>query len=587
MSFRILQGWAVFLGLLVLLGGGVIKASIGKIEIGSIDPFGIGFCLLLALIYTVNRKAFDRFVSNCTRILTQVQNLKHPKRNLLLLVAFVFFLVFIGQLCRHLSFDTHLFDMGMVNQALFYPFSDHKLLQSDLSPYRSYLVDHFAPTLLLLTPLTGLFHSNILVFALKALLLGSGTLLLIRKGPLKDRPELYLIAGFILLSQRSLRNEWDFREDSLGFLFLCGALISLYSRHIAAYFVCLVGYMLSKEHLAVVGLGIVAPILLSKNLPYKRSERLQLAAFSAALLGSWALIVFSWITPALQSGLVNPNNITQRFPEYGNSPKEIILTLLSTPTALLTLVKEKFLTKVALKYLVLFLAPYLYFGRLAWPWILAASIGIAANMGSNYFIQRTMTFHYDLAFLPFVMMAVLEGIAVGMEHKATSPGREKILLAGILLALTFSGRWPMFHIIEYFPTLDQVKDTGYLEQIPCQNVITGNARILSKLNHCPEIRPLDLPEVCSDAAAEFSKPHQDTSQLKEQGRQDASEFVLDLSQDCEKKFSEVLLSRKAELHSKSPDGRYAHLRISAPWKEAQEPSSTSNRWPHNAPSIQK
>lgn len=552
-----------FLSFLLIAGGTVFPTSIGKIEIGSIDPWAWLFALLLFIAYRFKRDAFERFLNISENALSWSFDPMRAKRRAAFLIAAVFGLVFLAHQVRHWNFDTHLYDMGFVNQALFYPYVDGTFLQADLSPKRSYLVDHFSPTLLLLAPLTAWIHSNTLIFALQQVLLGFGTFLLLTRGPLKKAPSLLLAAAFVILANRSLRNGglWDFREDAIAFFFLTCTIVALYSRKLLFYFLCLGGFVLSKEHLGIVALGILAPILFDRNLPYSKKERIQLSGVTGLFLITWTVAVFGFITPGLQKGIIEVNNITMRFPQFGNSPKAIILHVLTSPPTWWFLVKTKLLTPLAWKYVLLMLLPYLFFARHSWSWIAAAGLGLASNMASDSSLQRGLNFHYDLAFLPFLMT----GVIVGMKSRFSEEGglnrkQFRLLLLGLFLALSFSGRWPAFHIWRNFPSVASIQDNLFLESLACPGTIAANERMVARLLHCPEIRSFELPPQCDQPLIELARLKGDTSRVAGQSVNNATEFVLDRTRPCEAAL-ESELKTQGKIAGESPSGRFVHIQL--------------------------
>lgn len=555
-----LRLYSLFLATLVVFGGGILKTKIGRIEVGSLEPFMLLFAIALFLTSRLSPKTWTAFQKDAQNFLKTIQEEVKAPRRLLLWVSFVFTGVFLAHVGRHYSYDTHLFDMGFTNQAVLYPFSDGKLLQADLSIKRSYLTDHFAPTLLLLSPLTYWWHSSFLVYALQALLLGAGAYLLVRFGPVKKSQKLWLIAGMIILCARTIRNGgfWDFREDALGYFFLCLTLITLHQRRLIAFFVSLSLFVLSKEHLGIVGLGILLPILLDTELPYTRRERAQLAGSVLVFLLGWSVFVFGYITPHMQSGMLDANNITARFANYGNTPAQIIKFIATHPSAWWEILHKQFFTYESVKYIVLIVAPYLFVAWRAWPWILAAGIGVAANVSAASTIQKSFAFQYDLAFMPFLMWSALSGLKRTVD--STMPSQlPKVLFITLFLAFGFSSRWPMFYTFWRDYKLYEIQDIHFIDTVPCPEgtIITGQPRILGLLTRCPEIRILSLPDTCTDPIAELNKGKTDTSRVPGQTAAQANRFVIDHENSCEVTLQKAILGSGGQLLSTSPSGRWS------------------------------
>ncbi|MEK6580261.1 MAG: DUF2079 domain-containing protein [Bdellovibrionota bacterium] len=543
----------------------MFPTRIGKIEVASIDPFALFFLLLLWASSRWFKQDFERFKKWALPMGEKVFKIKRPNRALVISISLVFGGLFIAHLFSYLNFHAHVFDMGFVNQAVFYPFSDGKLLQADLSPYRSYLVDHFAPTLLLLSPITSVFRSNIVVFALQAFLLGFGVYFLVAQGPLRKFRELFLLAALVLVSNRTLRAGalWDFREDIVGYVFLCLTILALIRGKILYYFIALLGYCLSKEHLGMVALGILAPILLDRSLQYSQAARRRLALATLVFLMLWNVAIFGWITPTLQKGIQDANNITMRYGAYGATPKEIIINVLISPRIWVELVKTKVLAWISIKYFILILIPYLYFARLAWPWLLAAFIGIAANLTSGSELQRSLHFHYDIPFMPFLMAATVIGIKKLAEAEKTQAVRNRKLLFGLLMAISFSGRWPMYSIIEHFPTYEKVSDTFFISSTECAQITAGDERVYPKLTHCPELRLFVLPDRCEEHPIQtlLEINFKDTSRIPGQNVQQARDMIFNKKKLCENSIFAALLKRGAQIVRNSKSGNYVEVAL--------------------------
>jgi hypothetical protein len=93
-----------------------------------------------------------------------------------------------------------------------------------------------------------------------------------------------------------------------------------------------------------------------------------------------------------------------------------------------------------------------------------------------------MGFHYDLMILPFLIYSFLLGIA---EEK-----KSKNVLLALCLALSFSGKWPLHFVIKYWPGLDDIANTQYLENLPQKNITAANLTVLAHLNRLENFRIL-------------------------------------------------------------------------------------------------
>ncbi len=565
MMHLFLRFYSGFLAALLLFGGTYLRTRLGKIEIGSLEPFFLLFLILLAITRKLFPSDWNRFHQDLCALLNAAKDATRSRRRLIAWLFIIFGAAFLAHVARHYSYDTHLFDMGFLHQAVFYPFSDGTILQADLSPKRSYLVDHFSPALLLLAPVSSWLHSHIVIYLLQCVILALGTYFLISSGPIKANRSLWFIAGILVLANRSLRNGaiWDFREDVLAFSFLCGALVFLSEKRWLLYLLSLSAYLLSKEHLGMVALGLIVPILLDRDLGFSRTERRRLALTTAALVLIWTACLFGLITPKLHEGLTDASNISLRLPRYGTTPGTIILHLLTHPLALAELILDKVTNFPAIKYIVLLLAPGLFFSWRAWPWLFAAAFGISMNLIFGNRFQISMNYHYDLAFLPFLLWAAL----LGLRKASTLQVRGvPALIVGIALAIGFSGRWPMFHVFSNFPSSQAIADIRYIEKLPCtpSESLAASPLVLGLASHCPEIRSLGFPEKCDDPWRLFQSMTRDTSRLEGQSALNARLILLDRNQPCQSHFEKALLSRNALTRSESPSKRWVLVERSLP-----------------------
>jgi hypothetical protein len=244
---------------MALTGGAVLTLPHAKIEASSLDPWVAALAVLFFLRARVTSGDPGAVFRRLLKMLERFQEPVGAKR-----VAFRFFLavialLFVAHALKHSSFGTDVHDLTFVHQSIFEPFTSGRFLKCDVCVGGSYLGEHLSFTLLLVSPVTALFKSDVLVFLIEAILIFLGVWWLLRFGPLRPKPSLLAVAMLIVLSNRALRNSivWDFKEDHMAFFFLCIAVIGLFRKNIWLYLSALALAFLSKENIAFVGLFLV------------------------------------------------------------------------------------------------------------------------------------------------------------------------------------------------------------------------------------------------------------------------------------------------------------------------------------------
>jgi hypothetical protein len=114
--------------------------------------------------------------------------------------------------------------------------------------------------------------------------------------------------------------------------------------------------------------------------------------------------------------------------------------------------------------------------------------------------QRSLSFHYDLIFLPFLFV----GTGFGIQSINKWYDRKIIFILGV--ALLFSGRWPGYRIWEEFPSQEKISDFSFLAKIHCNKdkIIAGSGRTLAHLARCPELARITFE---NDELKMIQNPH--------------------------------------------------------------------------------
>jgi uncharacterized membrane protein len=468
------------------------------------------------------------------------------KKDLSFLFWFLPLSLFVAHLFKHWSFHTHGWDMSFLHQPLFYPFKPH-LLHNDLSINNTFLGEHLSFTFFPLGLFLQYWQNDYVIFVLHTLCLFGGVWALVRFGPTKKSTLPFWVFLLFLFTSKTFRAAFifDFREDSLAFLGLCGLFLSVYFENLFGYFLCLLWTVLSKENYSLICLFLVFPLFFDQKIKKKWA----FVFLTLLVCLSWAFISFKVLIPHFTAGIEKAHPIASRFGDFGANPREILFNLLTKPANWWILLNRYLLTWSRVKYLLYLIIPYIFYSRKHWVWMIPALPGIAMNLFSSSATQVMMSFHYDLMILPFLIYPFLLGIA---EEK-----KSKNVLLALCLALSFSGKWPLHFVIKYWPGLDDIANTQYLENLPQKNITAANLTVLAHLNRLENFRILKTEKADWESFLQSNLEPDPRSKLK---AFEASHFVLDLSLANEKKIYEVLLNQSWKVESSSPDGRFQYLK---------------------------
>ncbi len=543
-----MRGWDAFLkfavlwiGLLLVTGGLILKTRIGKIEFSSLDPWVLGFAVLLGIRLWISDRPtalaswWKKGFAACTR--TEGQS-----RRLLGVFALVFGALALAHLFRHLGFETAIYDHACIHQPLWNAFSN-PLLKCDTCVGGSYLGEHLSFVFFLvalvvkalgflLMPLQG---PNLSVFLLQAFLTGWMLWLLVRKGPLEKKPELWIFAAIILLCFRGVRASvvWDFREDLIAGCGFAIALVSYGKQRWWLYSLGLAIAVLSKENMGLVIAVLGISIALDRS-------RVRVGIATIALGLAATVIAFKFLIPHFSAGAESENNIVRRFPGLGTTTAQVLMGLVTNPGTAAGLFLPKIFSFGAFKYLVLLLGPVLAFGcRSFLGWLPALSL-IAMNLLSDAPTQRSLQFHYELAMTPFLAFAVLEGMA----RTPMSAIRGRLGIVALLLALGTSGRWPGAMLSRYFPTAQDTRASFCLSRVPDLGITMSSVATLPQISHLRSVRHFQWPADAGDRSGKQLWNDQFESLPNTRARFSKEDFskiqaiVLDLEQPLEKKLSD-------------------------------------------------
>jgi uncharacterized membrane protein len=320
------------------------------------------------------------------------------------LVLAYFVLYTILSVLRHVTFHSFGPDLGLFDQ-IFWNTTQGRPWESTMSlaqpmPH-SYFSDHFSPVYLLVLPFYAAFPHPQTLLVIQTLMLALGTVpvyLLARDKFAPGFVRLAWVAAYFLFLPLAFINLFDFHELALAVVPLGFALYFLERRRIRWFVVSLLAAFLVKEELPLVGLGFGAYILMDK-----RDLRLGLGVLAGSALAFFAIVRL--IIPSFGGG--GYVYFTARYAQLGDSPQQILLTVLTNPPKLAATLfqAQKF------KFLLGIFGPVLGLSVLSGFGILLLLPTLATLLLSNYAPQFAFTSHYSAPLIALVLGTAILGLA--------------------------------------------------------------------------------------------------------------------------------------------------------------------------------
>jgi uncharacterized membrane protein len=310
-------------------------------------------------------------------------------------------ILFICSSVRHLLFQSAAFDLGIFDQAVY-------LISQGLPPISSflgfhYLGDHAAWSVYLLALLYRIYPSVYWLLAVQAICLALGvvpTWLLARQAGLTPALSEAIAIAYLLYPLIFNINLFDFHPEVMALPVILAAILAARLGQ-TIWFCAAVLFVLGCK--AVLSLTVAA-----MGIWLLLFEQRRLCGAIALVAGViWFLVTTQWIIP-LFSG--SEAAAVGRYDYLGDAVLDIAQNLFLKPGIVLS----KVFSLDTLEYLALLLSP------LIWglsPKHLAPLIGaippITLNILSNSFAQRNLVHQYSLPILPFLLVAVISGLAAG------------------------------------------------------------------------------------------------------------------------------------------------------------------------------
>src|SRR6202521_5317324 len=345
------------------------------------------------------------------------------------LVLAYFVLYSVLSVLRHVTYHSFGPDLGLFDQ-IFWNTTQGRPWESTMSlaqplPH-SYFSDHFSPAYLLMVPLYAAFPHPQTLLVIQTLMLALGAIpvyLLARDKFTPGFVRLAWVAAYFLFLPLAFINLFDFHELALAIVPLGFALYFLERRRVGWFLVSLLAAFLVKEELPLVGIGFGAYILLEK-----RDLRLGLSVIAGSALAFFAVVRL--IIPAFGGG--GYVYFTARYAQLGDSPQQILVTVLTNPRKLAATLfqTQKF------KFLLGIFGPVLGLSVLSGFGILLLLPTLATLLLSNYGPQFAFTNHYAAPLIPLVIGTSILGFA-RLRPSFRGPAAAAVLASSLACSVLF------------------------------------------------------------------------------------------------------------------------------------------------------
>jgi uncharacterized membrane protein len=538
----------------LFLALGVFLFGVGFVSIGpakvDLSPLG----LYLIPFWYFSKKASDGHFNNSSFLTYQrwIEKLLRPRA--LAVVAVIAVLYFFTlHVFKHWSFKTDGFDMAFVNHALF-NVQTPKWLYCSVCQNNTYLAEHLSWTLLIPGLFFSWISSNELVFLLQALCVVMGCVIMIKTFIPKDRSALWAIVLLMFLSQMTLHRSlvWDFREDVLGFLFVGLMLVGLVRKNFVFFYLMFGLTLLTKEHTPLILMFLPGLLWFDPSLKLTHSQKIWHSLVILVVSSVYFILGMKWLIPMVSGSHTRSHPISLRYGEYGNSPIEILSNLLTTPRLWGKFFSTFLLSKDSLLYPILLLGPLGFWARKQWPWLLPILPGLGMNLLGNS-TQKSLSFHYDLVFLPFLFAAFLKSVET--EPTPTIDASSSLWSRKLLWVLIFGGSWPFASI--KVPTPNDWNNVYFLKELPPFVSTAASMHTLAHLTHVRKIHELNITVSGETFLTNNQHPYGKGQLIP----LDAQQLVLDRRVPEEESIYQSLLQKSNfAVIQRSPDERFVVMK---------------------------
>ncbi|OGK17537.1 hypothetical protein A2774_00930 [Candidatus Roizmanbacteria bacterium RIFCSPHIGHO2_01_FULL_39_12c] len=386
--------------------------------------------------------------------------LPSKKHNVLLwvsiLVYVVYFSIFTVLRMRNTLYASY-YDLGIMHQTVY---STYKALQT--GDYGRFLeltnptgiaqikrmAIHNDLLLALIAPFYFIHSGPETLLVIQSFILGLGALAvfkisqyILQKLQYANVLSLGFAFSYLLYPPLQLSNIYDFHAVTLATVFL---LFMFYFWLVRRYWLSL-GFLLlsllSKEQVGLVtlifGIYLYASMLRSTVAKNKQKKNIVFASVIIVLSVVWFILSVFYLIPIFRGG---QHFAVARYTEFGDSPIEIIIGILTNPYSIAKII----FSKATWDYLVKLLAPVGFLPLLSPAQLLLALPEFAVNLLSKNPNMRNIIYHYTAVITPFVFISAIYGGRKLIELKSqiskskTEKRKSSMVLTYLLIFALYS-----------------------------------------------------------------------------------------------------------------------------------------------------
>jgi uncharacterized membrane protein len=326
-------------------------------------------------------------------------------------LAAALFILLVGQhaLVRHIAYHDDGFDMGNMDQAVWNTLHGHPFRftnrAEDWNGPPTRLGIHVEPILLLIAPLYLIHSGPETLIALQTVAFALGALPLFLLG-LRRMPRLPLVAAAFAVAYLASpavlgASLWDFHAVALATPLLLTAVWALDARRFGWFVLAALLALLTKEDvgLSLIPLGVYIAL-------WPQRPRLGGAVALGAL--AWVALCFAVILPHFNGGASGGNTYWYRYAQFGATPKEAVINILTHPWLPLAFVLGDAGRRAYLGIVLRMGGGLGIFAPLLW---ICALPELAVNTLSGHAEQYSGFFQYNAMLGAYLMAASVYGVA--------------------------------------------------------------------------------------------------------------------------------------------------------------------------------
>ncbi len=333
-----------------------------------------------------------------------IKKVKAPGYGIILLCCIALYIAVFSFLSikRNLSFNSHYYDLGIMNQVAFNTSRGHflEMTNQDLARNASRLAIHFDPILALFAPFYWIWAGPEVLLIGQTVIIAFGALAvyLLSKLMIEERFMSFLFAlsylGYFAVQRQTL---FDFHAITLATSFLLFAIYFVYKKSNGLAYAFILLALLTKENV-----GLVTFLLGLYFFWFHKNRKFGIAIMITSIVffvGTVFLII-----PYFRQGA---HFALKYYGDFGDSPSAIILNIIKHPFHIIEVILEQqrltYLGTLLLTYgLFIVFSPIPFL--LSLPELLINLLSASPNM-------RVIYFHYNAILVPIMIYSAITGFA--------------------------------------------------------------------------------------------------------------------------------------------------------------------------------